>query len=127
MAEPPEVIASRLASSRQRIRTAPALILACLSLAELDRYPDAERQRAEEVMAIQSLGAAIQSILLAAYGMGLDTGWMCAPLFCPAAVRAALDLEEALIPHALIPVGYVAAEPKRRPHRPVEELVIYFD
>jgi F420 biosynthesis protein FbiB-like protein len=125
--EPREVIAARLATSRERIRSAPALILACLYLAELDRYPDAERQRAEEVMAIQSLGAAVQNVLLAAYGMGLDTGWMCAPLFCPDAVRAALTLDAALIPHALIPVGYVAAEPKRRPHRSVEELVVRWE
>jgi F420 biosynthesis protein FbiB-like protein len=122
--EPAAVIAERLDISRERIRAAPALILACLYLTELDRYPDADRQRAEEVMAIQSLGAAIQNILLAAYGMGLDTGWMCAPLFCPGTVRAALDLDAALIPHALVPVGYVAAEPKRRAHRPVDELVV---
>ncbi len=125
--ESPEIIAARLASSRERIRSAPALILACLYLAGLDRYPDAGRQRAEEVMAIQSLGAAIQNILLAAYGIGLDTGWMCAPLFCPDTVRTALALDGALIPHALIPVGYVAAEPKRRPHRPVDELVVRWE
>jgi PPOX class probable F420-dependent enzyme len=125
--EPPNVIARRLVASQERIRTAPALVLVCLYLADLDHYPDAERQRAEEVMAIQSLGAAIQNMLLAAYSMGLDTGWMCAPLFCPETVRAALDLDAALIPHALIPVGYIAAEPKRRAHRPVSELVVRFD
>ena len=126
-AEPPAVIAKRLATSRERIRTAPALILVCLFLADLDTYPDAARQQAEEVMAIQSLGAAIQNMLLAAYGMGLDTGWMCAPLFCPETVRAALDLDAALIPHALIPVGYLADPPKRRAHRPAEEMVVLFD
>jgi PPOX class probable F420-dependent enzyme len=86
----------RLEKSHERIRTAPALILACLYLAELDQYPDADRQRAEEIMAIQSLGAAIQNMLLAAYAQGLDTGWMCAPLFTPATVRAALGLDETL-------------------------------
>ncbi len=124
--EAAEVIALRLAKSRERIRTAPALILACLYLEDLDHYPDAERQRAEEVMAVQSLGAALQNILLAAYSLGLDTGWMCAPLFCPETVRAALALEATLLPHALIPVGYAAA-PRRRPHRPASELVVRFD
>jgi nitroreductase len=66
-------------------------------------------------------------MLLAAYSMGLDSGWMCAPLFCPDTVRAALDLEASLIPHALIPVGYAAADPHRRPHRPVAELTVLFD
>jgi PPOX class probable F420-dependent enzyme len=117
----------RLEKSHERIRTAPALILACLYLAELDQYPDADRQRAEEIMAIQSLGAAIQNMLLAAYAQGLDTGWMCAPLFTPATVRAALGLDETLQPHALIPVGYEEHPPKRRPHRPIDELIVRFE
>jgi F420 biosynthesis protein FbiB-like protein len=125
--EDEEIVTRRLQLSHQRIEQAPALILACLHLAGLDRYPDPDRQRAEEVMAIQSLGAAIQSMLLAAYSLGLDTGWMCAPLFAQRTVRAALDLDASLIPHALIPVGYKAAEPKRRPHRPASELIARFD
>lgn len=122
--QPDAIIDLRLAKSRERIREAPALVLACLYLDDLDVYPDPDRQRAEEVMAIQSLGAAIQNMLLTAYAIGLDTGWMCAPLFSPDAARAALDLDPRLIPHALIPVGYAARDPKRRPHRPVEELVV---
>lgn len=118
-------IALRLAKSRERIRTAPALILACLYLSDLDHYPDANRQHAEEVMAIQSLGAAIQNMLLAAYSLGLDGGWMCAPLFSPATAREALGLADALIPHALITLGYAARDPKRRPHRQPSELAIF--
>jgi PPOX class probable F420-dependent enzyme len=125
--EAPEIVAERLVRSRERIQHAPALVLACLYLADLDSYPDADRQHAEEVMAIQSLGAAIQNMLLAAYSQGLDTGWMCAPLFCPDTVRAALALDTALIPHALLPVGYAAQDPKRRPRLPLEELVVRFD
>src|SRR5262249_49896784 len=122
-----EIIQLRLEKSHARIRRAPAIVLACLYLEDLDRYPDRARERAEEIMAIQSLGAAIQNMLLAAYALGLDTGWMCAPLFSPATVRAALDLDEVLIPHALIPVGYAARPPSRRPHRPVSDLVVRFD
>jgi coenzyme F420-0:L-glutamate ligase / coenzyme F420-1:gamma-L-glutamate ligase len=125
--EPEATTDLRLAKSRQRIREAPALILACLYLDDLDTYPDPDRQRAEEVMAVQSLGAAIQNMLLAAYALGLDTGWMCAPLFSPAAARAALNLDLRLIPHALIPVGYAARDPKRRPHRPVDELIVRWE
>ncbi len=125
--QPTEVVALRLAKSRERIQQAPALILACLYLRDLDHYPDAARQRAEETMAVQSLGAAIQNMLLAAYATGLDTGWMCAPLFTPGTVRAALSLDESLIPHALLTVGYKAREPKRRPHLPVSDLLIRFD
>lgn len=125
--EPPEIVGLRLARSRERITGAPALILACLYLEDLDRYPDEERQRAEEIMAIQSLGAAIENLLLAACALGLDSGWMCAPLFCPRTVREALDLGDALIPHALLTIGYAGQDPRRRPRRPIDEIVIRFD
>ena len=62
---------------------APVLVLACLYLNDLDVYPDAERQEAERIMAIQSLGAAVQNLLLTIYSEGYDAGWMCAPLFVP--------------------------------------------
>lgn len=121
--EPPSVIAARLESSRARIRDAPAIILPCLYLEDLDRYPDPARQAAETTMAVQSLGAAIQNMLLAAYHEGLDMGWMCAPLFCPDAVQSALDLPATWLPQALLPLGYAAADPRRRPRKPLEDLV----
>ncbi len=119
-----EIIALRHRKSHERIVGAPAIIIPCLYLEDLDRYPDAERQAAETTMAIQSLGCAIQNMLLTAYAIGLDSGWMCAPLFCPATVRAALDLDPTMQPHALIPVGYAAKDPQRRPRRPLDELVV---
>jgi F420 biosynthesis protein FbiB-like protein len=117
----------RLQKSRERITGAPVVIVPCLYLEDLDRYPDDERQAAETTMAIQSLGCAVQNMLLTAYSLGLDAGWMCAPLFCPDTVRAALGLDETLIPHALIPLGYAARDPVRRPRRPLDELVIQVD
>lgn len=117
----------RLERSHQRIRGAPAIVVPCLYLEDLDRYPDAERQAAETTMAIQSLGCAVQNMLLTAYRLGLDAGWMCAPLFCPETVRAALDLDPTLIPHALITVGYAAADPVRRERLPLADLIVRFD
>ncbi len=118
-------VEERLRISKARIRGAPALVVPCLYLADMDVYPDDERQRAEQIMAIQSLGCAIQNLMLTAYSHGLDTGWMCAPLFCPDIVAAALDLDAQLIPQALIPVGYAAADPVRRSRRPVEDLIVW--
>jgi coenzyme F420-0:L-glutamate ligase / coenzyme F420-1:gamma-L-glutamate ligase len=118
-------VAERLRISRARIRGAPALVIPCLYLAEMDVYPDLLRQQAEQTMAIQSLGCAIQNLLLTAYAHGLGAGWMCAPLFCPDIVRQALDLQAEYLPHALLPVGYVASEPPRRPRKPVEELLVW--
>ncbi|WP_129629944.1 nitroreductase family protein [Candidatus Oscillochloris fontis] len=117
-------IERRYQRSLQRITQAPAIIIACLYLDDLDSYPDPERQAAETTMAIQSLGCAIQNMLLAAYALGLGTGWMCAPLFCPHEVRTTLNLHASLHPHALIPVGYPAHEPTRKSHLSVEALVV---
>jgi F420 biosynthesis protein FbiB-like protein len=121
------IVSIRLEKSRQRILHAPALIMPCLYLGDLDQYPDAQRQEDEKTMAVQSIGAAIQNMLLTAYDLGLDTGWMCAPLFCPEIACAALDLDAQLIPQALIPVGYAAADPKRRARLPLDSLIVRFD
>jgi F420 biosynthesis protein FbiB-like protein len=123
----PEVIETRFAKSRERIIRAPTIIIPCLYLADLDVYPDAARSAAEMTMAIQSLGCAVQNMLLMAYSLGLDGGWMCAPLFCPEVVVAALDLDAALIPHALITLGYAAADPVRRERLPLDRLIVRFD
>jgi F420 biosynthesis protein FbiB-like protein len=122
-----QTIDARQERSYQRIITAPAIVMPCLYLEDLDQYPDAERQAAEHTMAVQSLGCTVQNMLLMAYSLGLDCGWMCAPLFCPDDVRTALGLDETLIPHALITVGYAVREPVRRPHRMAEELIVLYD
>ncbi|HMQ32743.1 MAG TPA: nitroreductase family protein [Chloroflexaceae bacterium] len=117
-------IEARFRKSHARITGAPVVIVPCLYLEDLDVYPDPERQAAETTMAVQSLGCAVQNMLLAAYAQGFDGGWMCAPLFCQPAVRAALGLAATLHPHALIPLGYPARDPVRRPRRPLDELVV---
>jgi F420 biosynthesis protein FbiB-like protein len=118
------IVEARLRKSRDRLQRAPVLIIPCLYLEGLDAYPDADRQQAEKTMAIQSLGAAVQNLLLSLYAAGVDGGWMCAPLFCPDVVQAALGLEPTLDPHALIAVGYAASDPMRRPRLPMDELII---
>jgi coenzyme F420-0:L-glutamate ligase/coenzyme F420-1:gamma-L-glutamate ligase len=123
-----EIVERRLEGSRRRLLDAPVLVLLCLYLEDLDEYPDAERQRGEITMAVQSLGAAAQNALLAAYDLGLDAGWMCAPLFCPEKVVEALGLDPRLVPHALLTLGYAEGDPpKRRARRSLDELVIYRD
>ena len=122
-----EVVEKRLRISHQRIVNSPVIVIPCLYLEDLHTYHDPVRAEAEVTMAVQSLGAAVQNILLSAYSLGLDTGWMCAPLFAPHVVRAALDLPNNLIPHALINMGYGAKDPPRRPHRSANELVVRYD
>jgi coenzyme F420-0:L-glutamate ligase / coenzyme F420-1:gamma-L-glutamate ligase len=122
-----EIVSIRLEKSHQRILNAPAIIIACLYLEDLDYYPDARRQADEKAMAVQSIGAAIQNMLLMAYDLGLDAGWMCAPLFCPEIVCEVLDLDPRLIPQALITIGYAAADPQRRERLPLSSLIVRFD
>ena len=119
----PGIIAIRRAKSQERLISTPCLIVPCLYVADLDRYPDDARNAAEVTMAIQSIGAAIQNLLLSVYADGYDAGWMCAPLFCPEIVQRSLGLDPTLDPHAIITVGIAAKEPVRRPRRPVEELI----
>ncbi len=121
-----EVVERRLEGSRRRLLDAPVLVLLCLYLEDLDVYPDAGRQRGETTMAVQSLGAAAQNALLAAYDSGLDAGWMCAPLFCPGRVVEALGLDTNLVPHALLTLGFAEGDPPgRRGRLTLDELVVY--
>ncbi len=122
-----DIVTIRLQKGRARMIDAPALVLACLYLNELDVYPDPERQEAERIMAIQSLGAAIQNLLLTVFSAGYDAGWMCAPLFCPGIVRDALGLSADLHPQALIPMGLPAKDPVRKPRKTLEELVVSWE
>ncbi|CAA9527709.1 MAG: Coenzyme F420-0:L-glutamate ligase @ F420-1:L-glutamate ligase / Nitroreductase family protein Rcas_3978 [uncultured Rubrobacteraceae bacterium] len=123
-----EVVRRRLEGSRRRLLDAPVLVLLCLYTRDLDAYPDPARQENETTMAVQSLGAAAQNALLAAYDAGLDAGWMCAPLFAPEKVVGALGLDPALVPHALLTLGYAEGDPpKRRDRRPLDDLVVYRD
>jgi coenzyme F420-0:L-glutamate ligase / coenzyme F420-1:gamma-L-glutamate ligase len=113
---PPERIAALLRRSRARLEGAPVIIVLCITEQRFDRYPDARRQAAEQAMAAQSLGAALQNVMLTAHAHGLATCWMCAPLFCPEVVVASLGLDPALRPQALITLGY--PEQPLPPHEP---------
>jgi coenzyme F420-0:L-glutamate ligase / coenzyme F420-1:gamma-L-glutamate ligase len=98
--------------SVERFTAAPVLVLCCLSMDDMDTYPDAERQKIERDLAVQSLAAAVQNLLLAAYAEGLGACWFCAPIFCKPAVRKALGIPEDVEPQSLITLGYPAEVPK---------------
>lgn len=110
--------------SRRRLSAAPVLILVCLSMADMDIYPDARRQQLEYTMAIQSAAMAAQNLLLAAHAEGLGACWICAPLFCQDTVREVLELPTDYDPQGVITLGY-PAEQKTKDRRPLNESVIY--
>jgi len=123
---PPERIEALLARSRRQIEGAPALVLGCLVVERLRRWPDERRRHAESSMAVQSMGAALQNLMVAAQAEGLASFWISAPLFCPDAVRQALDLPSGWHAQALIALGYPApdAAPRPRPEPDLAELVL---
>jgi F420 biosynthesis protein FbiB-like protein len=121
---PADVIEADVARSYRRITSAPVVIGLCLTMADMDRYPDARRAEKETVMAVQSAALAGGNLLLAAHSLGLGACWLCAPLFCPDVVRAALDLPDDWQPQALITLGY-PAEHREKTRRPLELSVLW--
>ena len=109
--------------SVERFTAAPLLILACLTLDAMDTYPDAERQANERDLAMQSLAAATQNLLLAAHANGLGACWFCAPIFCKTVVRQALEIPCDVEPQALITLGYPDEAPKMPRRHPLGAFV----
>lgn len=120
----PAFVEKRAAISQTRMLSAGALIIAAVSMEEMDSYPDEWRNQAEWTMAVQSVALACQNLLLAAHHAGLGACWMCAPLFVPDLVRTVLALPAAWHPQALITVGYPAEE-KTKDRVPLAERVVW--
>ena len=124
---PDDVARADAARSRLRVTTAPASILACLTMTGMDRYPDARRNDAERWMAGQAVAAAVQNMLLQAEALGLGACWMCAPLFCPDTARAVLLLPDDWEPQALIALGQTDGPRRERARLPGEAITVRRD
>jgi F420 biosynthesis protein FbiB-like protein len=120
----PDFIERRVAISHARITGAAALVVACMTMVDMDSYPDPARAQAEWTMATQSVALACQNLLLAAEANGLGACWMCAPLFVPDLVRRVLTLPDNWEPQALITLGY-AAESKEKDRSPLASRVVW--
>ncbi len=118
-----ETAGARVELSRQLLTDAPVLILICLTMRDMWRYPDATRQECEHTMAVQSAAAATQNLLLAAHGEGLGACWMCAPLFCPDTVKKICGLPDDYEPQAFVILGYPAERPGQKTLRTMDEVV----
>ncbi len=114
-AEAPVVIA--VFGEEYRCRTDDALKARGLAAAEIDRL----RARPD----IQSIGAAIQTLMLAAHAKGYGTCWMCAPVLAAREIERLLGVAEPWRLMALVPLGVPAEQPKAPPHKPLEEVYTY--
>ena len=120
-----EVIESDVARSYARLTAAPVLVLVCMSMIDMDRYPDTKRLQAERIMATQGTAMAAQNLLLAAHSAGLGACWMCAPLFCADTVCRTLALPADWEPQAIVTLGYPADNDNGKPfvRRPLDDVV----
>jgi F420 biosynthesis protein FbiB-like protein len=116
------LIAKDTQRSYERITGAPCLIVVCLTLVNMDTYPDERRQQLEFLMAAQSTAMAGQNLLLGAAASGLGACWMCAPLFAPDVVKDVLTLPDDWQPQGMITLGY-PAETKVKTRHPLEKSI----
>lgn len=123
--DPPDAVEQDASRSFARITGAPAVIAVCLSMIDMDRYPDERRGSAERSMAVQSVAMAVQNLLLAAQAEGLGACWMCAPLFCPDTVREALQVAADWEPQAIVTLGRPASSGKPAVRKPVADLIVW--
>jgi len=77
-----------------------------------------------EAVDTQSIGAAIQNMLLAAQDMGLGTLWMCDVWSAYEQLAAWLGEPGQLV--AAVAIGYPDEQPAARPRRPMSEVVRWF-
>ena len=120
----PDFIERRVAISHARLTSASALVVASLTMIDMDHYPDPVRAKAEWAMTVQSVALACQNLLLAAEAHGVGACWMCAPLFVPELVQRVLELPDDWEPQALITLGY-PAESKQKEREPMASRVIW--
>ena len=121
---PPEKIRAQIKRSKDRITTAPVVILLCLDMSEMDSYPDEKRQKAERMMAAQSVAAAGLQLLLAVHAEGLGGVWVCSPLFAQETLQKTLNLPDTWEPQGMFFVGYPIQIPEVRERKPVESISI---
>ncbi|MGH2621502.1 MAG: nitroreductase family protein, partial [Anaerolineales bacterium] len=122
----PRAVGADVARSRARIAGAPVAVLVCLTMEQMDVYPDEKRSRAEYLMAVQAAAMAGENLLLAAHAAGLGGSWLCAPLFAPSVAQEALELPISWQPQGLLLLGWPAAPGKERGRRPLPDVAVYF-
>ena len=112
-----EAVENVVGGGLRRSLRASILIIACITMRDMDKYPDERRQGYEHIMATQSLAAAIQNMLLTLHALGLAACWRCSPLFAQEVVREVLGLPDDVEPQAMVEVGVggVARNPSRKP------------
>jgi len=118
-----EKIQAQIKRSRERLTSAPVVIVLSLDMSEMDSYPDKNRQQAERMMATQSVAAAGLQLLLAAHAEGLGGVWICSPLFVQETIRKNLNLSESWEPQSMFYLGYPDGLPKEKAMKDLPDFI----
>jgi len=120
----PAAIERDVTRSYERLTGAPVIVLVCLSMVDMDSYPDSSRAQAERTMAVQSVAMAANNLWLLAHDAGLGACWLCAPLFVPELARTILSLPADWEPQGLLTLGW-PAEKKEKSRSPWHSKVLF--
>ncbi len=80
-------------------------------------------ERIAEIVNTQSIGAAIENMLLMAENMGLGTLWICNTFFAYQELCEWLGTDKQLV--AAVAIGYPDEEPDKRPRKKISDVVEY--
>ncbi|MGB9827263.1 MAG: nitroreductase family protein [Thermosphaera sp.] len=116
----PGAVAKWMSRIDQGMYAAPLYVAAYLDLRERifrDEYFEYER-----LMAVQSLSAAVENLIIAAWSMGLGSVWIGVPVFMREEFDKVLTPPEKCELSAIIALGYPAEKTAPRPRKPVEQV-----
>lgn len=109
------------AFGQSQVQSAPVLVVVCADVKRSSaRYGDRGG-----LYAIQDADAAIMCLLLAAHDMGLGACWNGA--FDDLLVREALELQDGILPVAIISLGWPSESPAAAPKRHSEEMIRWIE
>ncbi len=121
---PQTEIQKRTTRSRERIISAPVVIILSVDMSDMDVYPDEKRNKSEYLMAVQSIANAGMQMLLAAHAEGLGGVWVCSPLFVQETIQNILEISKTWEPQAMFFLGYPQDIPDARERKPLDAVVI---
>jgi len=117
-------IQKRITRSRERMLGAPVIIILNVDMTDMDVYPDEKRNKAEYLMAVQSIANAGMQMLLAAHAEGLGGVWVCSPLFVQETIQNILDLPKTWEPQGMFFLGHFQDIPEVRERKPLDTVVL---
>lgn len=103
------------------MRQAPAVIFIINPLAKKFGNSLSDEERIAEICNTQSIGAAIENMVLTATNLGLGSLWICDTFFAQKELDQWLNAEGELF--AALAIGYAAEAPNARPRKEEKDIV----